>query len=269
MGKAYSSERIVEGELGLNSCGLQMLSDHDYRIKRKRIDFSLMYLAKGKATMFVDRKKIEVNEGEALFYPPDTEQRFLVLRTDNSINKWVHFGGKLAEPLIAGGPRKIVISSRREFEHALDELIRTYNGIGEMRELKKTGYLTIIIALLRESEGHAAKAQSRVSHRMTDALNYIHINAYSEVDLDYAASICYMSRDRFNHVFKDVTGFSPSVYVTKIRIERAKQLLRDLGMSVRECAESVGFADANYFCRVFRKETGLSPKRYAEEGDLS
>ncbi len=264
MGKTYSSERIVEGELGLNSCGVQTLSDRDHRVKRKRIDFSLMYLAKGKATMFVDRKKIEVSEGEALFYPPDVDQHFLVLRADNSINKWVHFGGRLAEPLIAGGARKITVQSRREFENALDGLIRTYNGIGEQRELLKIGYLTVIIGLLRESEGQTVKTRSRGSHRMTDALNYIHINAYTEVDLDYAASICYMSRDRFNHVFKEVTGFSPSVYVTKIRIERAKQLLRDLDMSVRECAESVGFSDANYFCRVFRKETGLSPKQYAE-----
>ena len=81
--------------------------------------------------------------------------------------------------------------------------------------------------------------------------------------LDRAAAICYISRDRFNHVFKEATGFSPNVYLTKLRVERAKQLLRDEGMNVRECAESVGYRDTNYFCRVFRKENGISPGEYA------
>ena len=92
---------------------------------------------------------------------------------------------------------------------------------------------------------------------------YIHINAYTKVDLDYAASLSYLSRDRFNHVFKEVTGFAPNEYVRKIRVERAKPLLREEGMTVRECAESVGFDDVNYFCRVFKKETGVTPKKYA------
>ena len=38
-------------------------------------------------------------------------------------------------------------------------------------------------------------------------------------------------------------------------------------MTVRECAESVGFDDVNYFCRVFKKETGVTPKKYAEGGN--
>ena len=84
------------------------------------------------------------------------------------------------------------------------------------------------------------------------------------VDLDRAASLCYLSRDRFNHVFREITGFPPNVYITKIRIERAKRLLRDVGMTVGECAESVGYRDVNYFCRIFKKETGISPKKYAQ-----
>ena len=38
-------------------------------------------------------------------------------------------------------------------------------------------------------------------------------------------------------------------------------------MTVGECAESVGYRDVNYFCRVFKKETGVSPKRYAPRFD--
>ena len=263
MGTTYSSDRIIGSEIGLNSCGVQTVSDRDWHVKRVRHDYTLMFIAKGRATIIVDKKRIEVGEGEAMFFPPEVDQNYVFLREDNSINKWVHFGGKLALPLESGGARKIVFQNVKDIECAIDGLIRAYDGISEQREALKTGYLRVIVALLRDAESRTGKEGTKYPHRISAALNYIHINAYTKVDLDYAASLSYLSRDRFNHVFKEVTGFSPNAYVTKIRIERAKPLLRDEGMTVRECADSVGFDDANYFCRVFKKETGTSPKKYA------
>lgn len=264
MAEEYSSDRKIEGELGLNSCGVQTISERDHQIRRKRSDYSLMYIAKGKATMNVGRRTVTVGEGEALFYPAGCTQDFMFLAEDNSINKWVHFGGSFAAKLDKGGARKITVTRRREFESALDWIINAYNGVSAERNELLDGYLRVIIALLSESESGGIAAGSRFSHRMTDALNYIHINAFLGVDLDRAASLCYLSRDRFNHVFREITGFPPNVYITKIRIERAKRLLRDVGMTVGECAESVGYRDVNYFCRIFKKETGISPKKYAQ-----
>ena len=267
MGATYSSDRIIESEIGLNSCGVQTVSDRDWHVKRVRHDFTLMFISKGRATMTIDKKRIEVGEGEALFFPPGVEQNYVFLREDNSINKWVHFGGKLASPLESGGARKIAFPNVKDLENALDGLVRAYDGIGEQREALKTAYLRVIVALLRDAESRTGKEATKYPHRISVALNYIHINAYTKVDLDYAASLSYLSRDRFNHVFKEVTGFAPNEYVRKIRVERAKPLLRDEGMTVRECAESVGFDDVNYFCRVFKKETGVTPKKYAA-GDV-
>ena len=263
MNVPYSSDKRVEGELGLNSCGAQTISDRDCQVRRKRLDFTVMYIAKGRAVLYRGAKMIEVGEGEALFFPPDVPQRYAFFKSDVSVNKWVHFGGSLASPLEAGGARKITVANRREFENVLDGLVRAYNGIGERREELMAGYLRALVALLRESEIKTENGKPSAARRMSEALNYIHVNAYSGIDLDRAAAICYISRDRFNHVFKEATGFSPNVYLTKLRVERAKQLLRDEGMNVRECAESVGFDDPNYFCRVFKKETGVPPKKYA------
>ena len=84
------------------------------------------------------------------------------------------------------------------------------------------------------------------------------------MDFNIAAEMCYMCRDRFNHVFKDITGYSPNQYLIKIRIDRAKQLLSDENLSVKETAEIVGYTDINYFSRLFKKSTGVSPKGFKE-----
>ena len=129
MADEYSSDRRVEGELGLNSCGAQTLSDRDYQIRRTRSDCTLMYVAKGRATMTLGRQKVTVGEGEAMFYPARSPQDYSFLARDNSINKWVHFGGTLAAKLERDGARKIAVAQRREFERALDRLIGAYNGV--------------------------------------------------------------------------------------------------------------------------------------------
>jgi YesN/AraC family two-component response regulator len=52
-----------------------------------------------------------------------------------------------------------------------------------------------------------------------------------------------------------------------MRIDRAKELLATTDMSIREIAEAVGYADQNYFSRMFRKFTGLSPSSYKLENN--
>jgi len=51
-------------------------------------------------------------------------------------------------------------------------------------------------------------------------------------------------------------------HIRHLRIERARQLLTDTELSVTEISSAVGFADYNYFCRVFKKEVGISAKKY-------
>ncbi len=84
----------------------------------------------------------------------------------------------------------------------------------------------------------------------------------SRIDFNVCANMCYVSRDRFNHIFKAYTGASPKEYCLNLKIERAKQLLYDSGMTTAECSEILGFGDVNYFRRVFKKRTGITPKEF-------
>ncbi|MBR4979130.1 MAG: helix-turn-helix domain-containing protein [Clostridia bacterium] len=259
MERFQTSERVAKNTLQLNSCGAQILSNSVYSTQRKRIDYSLMYIAAGKAVMRVNGRRIPVYAGEAIFYPPNAKQEYNYL-AGGGVNKWIHFSGKLAEPLGKLRSRKIVIRKRKEFESALDMLINAYNSISAQKEMLENGYLSVIIALLLEND--SVEVESHVNNRLSSALNQIHIDAFSGVDFDEMAKMCYMGRDRFNHVFKEAVGYSPNKYLIKIRIDRAKQLLYDEGLTVKETAEIVGYTDINYFSRLFKKETGISPKDY-------
>ena len=67
------------------------------------------------------------------------------------------------------------------------------------------------------------------------------------------------------HHFRAVLGVTPWEYLTHVRIERAKELLRDSTSSITEIAGRVGYSDAAYFSRVFRQKTGRTPRAYRQQ----
>jgi AraC-like DNA-binding protein len=221
-----------------------------------------MYLSEGVATVYIDGIPKTIRAGEALFYLPEVQQRHIYLKKDGCINKFVHFSGHLCH-ILDGAPIRIIpVVSKNEFESNLDRLIRAYCRIDPQRELLCDGYLRTLIALIKDSEQIAKEPKATLQERIRIVINIINTHINEPIDLDDCAKKCFVSRERFNHMFKEQTGYPPLQYINKLRIERAKQLLADSGLSVCECAETLGFSDVNYFSRLFRKITGISPSKY-------
>lgn len=80
--------------------------------------------------------------------------------------------------------------------------------------------------------------------------------------LDELAERLEVSAAHLGRVFTKKIGISPGKYITRVRVEYAKLLLLDPDTTISYVAEASGFANANYFAKVFRRETGLSPSEY-------
>lgn len=63
-------------------------------------------------------------------------------------------------------------------------------------------------------------------------------------------------------LFKETYGISPSNYLTAVRLKNAKKLMKYTFLTLEECALQSGFSSLQYFCRLFKKETGISPGKY-------
>lgn len=87
--------------------------------------------------------------------------------------------------------------------------------------------------------------------------------AYLE-GLDTLADRLEVSKPHLIRTFTREVGISPGKYITRARIEYAKLLLSEPDMSIAFAAEAAGFAGANYFAKVFRRETGLSPSEFQQ-----
>ncbi|MFO7295578.1 MAG: response regulator [Clostridia bacterium] len=94
---------------------------------------------------------------------------------------------------------------------------------------------------------------------------YITANLKEDINLKDTAAKFNLSPYYFSRTFKKVFGYNFSDYLNLIRINRAKELLKDASLSVKEIGYLVGYNDPNYFSKVFKKYEGITPTEYREK----
>ncbi len=97
------------------------------------------------------------------------------------------------------------------------------------------------------------------------AKNYIQENYAREISLDEVSREVNVSPYYFSKLFKAEAGVNFIDYLTRIRIDRARVLLEDPGIPIKEIGMEVGYMDPNYFSRIFKKQTSMSPREYREQ----
>lgn len=101
-----------------------------------------------------------------------------------------------------------------------------------------------------------------LSYKLNTVLEYIQAHLHKELSLDMMASLIDMSKYYFATQFKQVMGISPHQYVIQQRIEKAKQYLRSHKLSITEIALECGFANQSHLTKIFKEQTGITPKAY-------
>ncbi|KAA0550194.1 response regulator [Bacillus sp. BGMRC 2118] len=99
---------------------------------------------------------------------------------------------------------------------------------------------------------------------VTKALKYVDENIHTSLTLKEVASFVHLNSSYFSVIFKEQTTLTFSEYVTRSRIQKAKNLLLTSNSSVSEIAESVGYSTSKYFIKIFKEYEGMTPSKYKE-----
>ena len=118
---------------------------------------------------------------------------------------------------------------------------------------------TLLCALAHGDE--ESRRLSPLVARAVEAIrdNYMALYGVEELSAQLGVSKCHLVR-----VFSSEMGMPPGRFLTSVRIEAAKLLLAEREYSLEMIAGLCGFSGANYLCRVFKRETGLSPAAWRE-----
>lgn len=114
---------------------------------------------------------------------------------------------------------------------------------------------------------HPAEKDLLNNETLKKVIEYINLNYQnddSSLSLDALSKYTYVSTNQLSRIFKKNTGTTIPKYILSKRISEAKKLLTR-GFSVTDTAIAVGFRDYSNFIRVFKKNVGVSPGKYAEK----
>jgi AraC family transcriptional regulator len=104
--------------------------------------------------------------------------------------------------------------------------------------------------------------------RLRRAIEFIRENLARDVSLIEIAENAEMSPYHFARAFKKSTGLAPHQYLTKRRIELAKELLAGTAMPIVDVSSAVGFQSQSHFTTLFRRLTGATPRVFRETNRL-
>ncbi len=141
------------------------------------------------------------------------------------------------------------------------QLTKSALSVREQALVKERAIFTEILTLLFQFTQREQYSYSSV--RIIDkVISYMIENHSGNLTLTELSEYAGVSSSYLGFLFRSVTGRSPIDYLIEIRINMAKNLLKD-GLSVTETSSLVGFNDIYYFSRAFRKREGICPSKYA------
>ena len=121
-------------------------------------------------------------------------------------------------------------------------------------------YLQSRLAALFE-DGDAQKC----TYVVKKVMDYIWENyADSSLSIKILADHVYLTPTYLSNVFKRSAGLTIGQYMVDVRIDKAKRLMRDPQLKFYQVASMVGYMDANYFAKIFKKKTNMTPSEYKE-----
>lgn len=106
--------------------------------------------------------------------------------------------------------------------------------------------------------------KERSSHSMKEMLDYVEENYLLDIGLDDLSKEFHMSREHISRMFKKEIGENFVAYLTRHRMKKAAMLLCEAEYGLQAVAEMVGYKDASYFSRSFKKYYGISPEAYRQ-----
>ena len=159
-----------------------------------------------------------------------------------------------------------ILNQNIDYHLIIEEI---YNKMTEEgKNIKKMKEISIydIDKWVIEACGILNNNASNDNNVISEIKNYIYANYHENISLEELSQKVYLNHVYLGKLFKDKAGENFSDFLLKVRMEKAKELLMNIGYKVYEVGELVGYKSMKHFYRVFKAYTGYTPTEYKKRG---
>ena len=251
----------------------------------------LRYVIKGNAIFFIDGKEFEVKEGDIVYLPVgcklschalNDDFSFYSIRFATSVN---YDGGDLLTDYFH--IPTVIHDINNEGRMYFEKMYKCIKTDHDSRMFWVRGYLELIIVyvidkgkrnididrkeLIGEEEFSLERIKKRtrksdvsLDPRIQVVVDYIILHPTEQYTISKMSRMAELSESRFRTLFKQQVGKNPLEYLNEIRVMTAARKLLVSGDNISDIAYEVGYEDANYFSRIFKKYFCITPKQYRD-----
>ncbi|MCR8636057.1 MULTISPECIES: AraC family transcriptional regulator [Paenibacillus] len=239
----------------------------------KVVDYYLLHhILSGRGTYTCQGITYKLGPGDSFLIEPGKLISYTADEEEPWHYRWLAFEGKRASVLLS----QIGLSSQQPIVHTgrsrnISVMYHQVQAAFQTRlpnaNLKATGYLHLLLAEYSEAlqpQQQSNPQQSSVTeHIVQQALHYLSTQYAEPITIELMAEALGYNRAYLSTLFKKQTGLTPVSFLLKLRIDKAKLLLRErLELTIEQIASSVGFQDPLYFSKQFKRLYGISPTDY-------
>ncbi|MHA0856563.1 AraC family ligand binding domain-containing protein [Paenibacillus sp. CMAA1364] len=234
------------------------------------LDYYLVhYVVSGKGTFRCMGVDYDLGPGDSFFIFPGELVRYESDSIDPWHYRWIGFIGSVADSLlrqhhITPHTPTLQMTKKRNIALLFHNVYHALQAGDSACDLRSEGYLRLLFAEWakhNDSISVSNRSDHIIKRQVELAIRWLNLQYAKPITIEELARSLGYHRTYLSKIFKQETGLSPISYLQYIRMERAKILLQER-LTIEQVASSVGYQDALYFSRQFKKWSGSSPTDY-------
>ena len=235
--------------------------------RNKHDDYLIIYCLDGEGKLTVNKQIHIVKAGDIICLPKGVAHAYKASETTPWTIYWVHFSGDKSEDFID----YLAINSNN-YVFPLGIHSRLTSDFESLLECRQYSYninaFVHTASLLRQILTHIAQLQPLAKQQAAHNFDLERVHSlmqarvHEQLELEALAETVSLSKFHFIKKYKELTGTTPINHFIHLKVERACHLLDVTTKSINEISFAVGYEDAYYFSRIFKKIMGISPSQY-------
>lgn len=228
------------------------------------------YICDGEGWLKIGDKEYYPEPGQLILMPEGVKQSYSCISGRPFLKYWCHFSARVGEINLF----RILELSHSCIPENPSAVTEIFKGITESAKsdavyaplLAKSKLMELFsLYIMNHNLDEISYKNLSAARKLTAVLDYIAANIEHNITIQDLAEMAYMHPNYFMRLFKQQIGVPPIQYITRLKIDKAKELLTATGGSVSEIAAQLGFSDLFYFSRQFKKHAGLTPTEYRRQ----
>lgn len=271
---AFFSPVNTEGfDIIVYQCGMEKCKKSYSYGPAVRDHYLIHFILKGSGVFCVNGKSYKIKENQGFLICPDVVTYYEADAEEPWVYTWVGFKGIKSEQYLklANINQENPVFECREVEFVKKcfEDMRKATELKYARELRLQGLLNMFLSELIEEAGKNDTVSSNYKELyIKKSLHYVETNYAGKLTIAEMAKSVGLNKNYFSAFFKENIGMTPQQYIIKFRINKACELMENKGLTIGDISRSVGYEDTLGFSKIFKKEKGMSPKKYRGQSHL-